>query len=553
MSLVPYKKKRSRALQDSRNSLSSRRTPPRGGWGQVLRYANPWQLSYPIIYGTGGADVANTARDVSNMDFDSAWRRVNDRNFRVGGVARGFQRGLESVGNSMRSGIRSVGRSLGYHWKDEPMTPGELETGVRNPFAKNRLKAQPRLGLPAGKKGVPRIIAKLPMKRKYHTTGSYGGRFGGKFKKKTSSAAYSGVVLKGERQSSLTDAAAVYVGHTSAPVYAVLRALGWSIARLVAKKMGQDFTSFQSSINMPMSTASSSLTVTIQYRTTPTGVMTSFAWEHENSTWAALGDNIIGHILALCTDSLYYFEVVRIKFAQGDATLAEALPTVVLYGENLKISLGGFSKLKVQNNTVSTSGDTAANEQADDVANNPLVGKRYVGYGQSHVYKFNNDFTVSTPMLHYASTDGYATLTPSSATSFETAMANFMLKIPNHKALTNIKGYSNIKLAPGEIKSSVVKCGYKMKLNKWIKFLFPIMRGATSLGGIPSSGGSHAICNLGTNALIGVEHMLHSGTEPDIVISYQIDWTVKAIATHKKKQFCNADFQSATNTLIVGA
>jgi len=518
----------------------------------VLRYANPWQLSYPIIYGTGGADVANTARDVSNMDFDSAWRRVNDPNFRVGGLARGFQRGLESVGNSMRSGIRSVGRSLGYHWKDEPMTLGELETGARNPFAKNRLKAQPRLGLPAGKKAVPRIIAKLPMKRKYHTTGNYGGKFTGYTKKKTLPASYSGCVLKGERQGSLSDPNAVYVGHVTTPLYQTLRAIGWSIVRLLAKKWHQDFASFYGVVNGPDKTSSCSLRVTLSYRTTQLGIINDDTWTVGTSTWAELGDNIIHHILSNCTSSLLYFEVVRIKFANIDATAVESLQTVIFHGHNLKIAVSGHSNLKIQNNTVSNSGDTSANEQSDDVANNPLVGKQYFGKGYHHLFKFNDDYTTSAPALYYENNTGALFHAPGSLTSAEASLTNLMNKIPNHKAITGLKAYRNVKLAPGEIRSSKLKSFNSMSLNQWIRHLFVLLRGAPSLASLGGSGTSTFLpTKLGKNSIIGLEHMLHSGSEPDISVSYQLDWTVTGVATHKKKMFCNPAFDLATSTVIV--
>jgi len=429
----------------------------------------------------------------------------------------------------------------------------------KSPFVKKETRSGREFGPgPSRKRGKtessysdrPTNINSRSMKRKYFTTGSYGGPFKGYYKKKLPTAALAGCVLKGEKNGTVSDTTSVYIGHTALPLIPMLRSIGWSIVRLLAKKWHQDFNSFLGAINGPDKTAAVSLRVTLTVRTSIGGVCTDFTWTDLSSSWAELGDNIMHHIITNCPDSAQYYEVVRIKFANIDATAIESLQTVIFNGSHLKIKVSGFSKLRVQNMTVSTSGDAATNENKDDIANNPLVGKQYYGNGHYHMYRFNNDYTTSIPTIYYASDDGRMTLAPTTATSLETAMLNFLTKPPPYKAFTNVKGHRSIKLMPGEIKYSKVSCSYKWNLNNWLRILLPTLSSITSLGGVGASGVGQ-YCNLSKNSFLGFEHMLHSGTEPDLSIGFQIDWTVSGIATYKKKQYCVPDVGSSILTKIV--
>lgn len=383
--------------------------------------------------------------------------------------------------------------------------------------------------------------------KRFRTFGHYGGHFTGKFKKKALSAAYTGAVLKWERNSTLSDATALYVGHNSSPIYQTVRAIGWSIVRLIAKKWHQDFTSFDTTVNGPEATSSCDVRITITYRTSVGGICIDTTSTTAASTFGALGDSIMSRIIAVIVASDVYFELVRIKIANAANTAEESLQTVVLYGHNLNIKVTGYSKLRVQNNTVSTSGDAATNEQSTDIANNPLVGKQYHGFGQTHMWKYNNDYAVSTPQFGYSVNHGHLTMVPTTVASITTGMQNILYQVPNHKAFTGLKGYKNVKLAPGEIKASVVKWSKQCNMNQWIKYLMPVFRASADIDSL-SSGAS--LTPMGNVCIIGLQHMLHAGTEPDVSISYQIDGTVTAVATHKKKMFCSASFNEGTGTLL---
>lgn len=426
-----------------------------------------------------------------------------------------------------------------------------------NPY--KRVKTGPGpVVVPINKKDP--MLSLRKRKYKYFTTGHGGSLFRGKKKYRAAKAAYTGCVIKGEQQGTVTDATAVYVGHTSFPLIPSLRAMGWAIVRLLAKKWHQDIRSFEGAINGPDTTSACSIRVTLTVRTTFSGICDDHTWTDTSSTWAELGDNIMHHIVSNCSTSATYYEVVRIKFANitqsisagagSEAhTIPESLQTVVLDGHALKITLSGFSKMRIQNNTVSTSGDTSANEQSDDIANNPLVGKQYFTKGAYHQYKFNDDYSTSVPMIVYSESTGYMKYSPTTATSISTAMQGILLQVPNPKFFTNMNGYRNVKLMPGEIKSTVCKSKYTFSLNKWIKVLFNVFRTSTSLNSAASGNCNFHGCGRGN--IIGLEHMLHSGTEPDISVSYQMEFTVTGIAKHKSKHYCAPSKDLAVNSKIV--
>lgn len=409
--------------------------------------------------------------------------------------------------------------------------------------------------------GPKAITAKSPMKRKYslRTTGSYGGKFSGRKYRKISSASFKGCVLTYESNGTVSDSSCAYIGHNSHPLYLTLRAIGWSIARLLAKKWGIDFTNFNHDINGPDATAASDIRMVITKRTTFNGICNDSTVTLSNMTWAQLGDQIAHHLLAECSSSDIFYEIVRLKFAQkvqsisagaGSEvhTIPEPKPPIILHGSHLKISVSGWSKLKLQNQTVSASGDAVATEQVDDITNNPLTGKKYFGKGQYHLMKFIDDYDTSAPALYYASDYGLLTLAPETATSLEGTALKVLRKPQNYKVFGNCFANCGVKLGPGEIKSSVVKKSYSMSLNKWIKFLFPVFRSSANIFSAPTG---HHMCQIGSNSFFAFEHMVNTGSEPSVDIGYQLDNRVKAVAYHKRKLVCCADFQTGIATVTL--
>jgi len=529
---------------------SSRVTPyaPGGVARYAGRAAGIYAAGNAATNAVGGPGLSSIFR--SDIDFlrgKKSWKDLSAeiRAYKPGGALPSIQRGFDSVGNWLRGGIRSAGRSLGYRWKDEPMKLSDLE-GRKRPLIQSGPGPSKRARVTTAKRPMMRIAGKRRYAKSTH--GNYGGSFSGKRKYKTSKASLKGCVLKSEWNGTLTDVDAVYVGHNSHPIYHTLRAIGWAIMRLVAKKWGQDFNDFSTPLNGKDVTAAANLRITLSHRNTYNGVITDSTWLHGGDSWATIGDNIMHKIISNCGDSDTFYEIVQIKFANYDATAIESLQTVIFRAQDLKILVSGFSHLRVQNQTVGAVAEDGKDASKDDVVNNPLVGRQYFGSGQYHAWNFNNDYTTSVPTFYYSAADGALFITPGTATSIDSSMANSIKKPPPHKFVKGTKASMHVKLMPGQIKTSTVKFSYKKSLNGWIKYLFPVIRAATTLATL---GSGHPLCSMGKNSFLGFEHMLHTGTEPDITLGYQCECSVSGIASYYRKVYCNPDYEKGIGSVVL--
>lgn len=383
------------------------------------------------------------------------------------------------------------------------------------------------------------------IKRTYHTSGYGGGRFRSRKIRKINKAAYRGVQLSRETTNTFTDTTCGYIGHNSHPLEDVLRSIGLAIVRLVAKKWGQDFNNFESFINGDTSSADDSTKVTLIYRDSLQGILKSHNFTFSNKSWYQMGDQIMHQVLQLIVAAdPDYWEGHQLIFANSSGTTGNAHNLIKFDLSGLKIKIAGFSMMKIQNRTVSTAADTLANEQSNDIANNPLSGKLYSGFGQQHPYVFNNDYTTSTDCFSY---DKTGTFTMSAVDStLPDPMQRVLKRPPSHKAFKGLKSHISIKLAPGEIKNSVVKASYTHGFNTWVKKLFNVMKASANLSSV-----TNAMCTVGKSNVVGLQHMLIDSQDPSLSVAYQIDSIVSAIAYYKSKPVAAPVFDRAIETVVL--
>jgi len=461
----------------------------------------------------------------------------------------------QDTGINSLSSIGNAGQRL-YNWEKSALSRGlnwvakRFKKGKRGQgLSIEDLDGPPRppsrinFGGPKGP-GLARP-PKAGMKRVYNTTGHGGGRFSGKKRRKIASAAFRGVQLSREHTEEFSDAAAVYVGHNSHPLEDVLRSIGLSIARLVAKKWNQDFNNFESFINGDTSSADSSIKVTITYRATLGGVIQSHSFVQSNKSWYQLGDQLMHQIIQLIEiASPTYWQGEQIIFANDSGATGNAHNLLKMDFSALLIKINGFSCLKLQNRTVSTAADTEANEDMHNIANNPLTGKLYEGNGQVFEYKFNNDYTTATDIFKFNNT-GYLEIGAVNSTLTD-PMQKVLKRPPSYKFLKGMKNQMSIKVNPGEIKTSVVRESYTHTLNGWIKKLFNVIRASSHLGAV-----TPAMCGIGKAHVIGLSHMLYDANDPSISVYVQVDSTVSAICTHKKKAIAAPVFDRGIETVVL--
>lgn len=502
-----YGQHRRTLAKRSRGGAVSRGTPNFGGL--------PSQIASGL-WGPSGANFVGTAVDY--MRGNASWGDVKraEQAYKAPGWNQKFQNMLHSVGNWEKRQLQKV---FGGGKRSAPAiaAPPAKKTSSGGALVPSKPKASLR-----------------KMRRKIDVRGYGGKKFSKRKRTKLSVGLRSGSVQKVEQAISIASAKCLYVGHNSHSIQTTIRGIGLAIVRLVARRWKQDFSSFLTLINGDLSTGDSSIKVTVTYRNAYNGPLLSTNFALTGATWRELADRLMEEIISIITSGLIYFELHQLIFGNEIGTYASVNSVQVYDAKRLKITVSGKSVMKLQNITVSNSGDLVANEQADDIANNPIRGKRYFGYGQNHSFKYNNDYVTSTNIFNYAPDKGHFSYQYEDS-SLTGDMQKVLSQPPPYKAFSCCTGNGYVKLMPGEIKKSVVTKSYTKNLNQWILFLINAFRSSTSLSALSSGG----ICNLGSNSFYGFEHVLDVGSEPDVTVAGQVDLTCTTNATYRKAGYCN--------------
>jgi len=376
-------------------------------------------------------------------------------------------------------------------------------------------------------------------RKRYTARGRASGTFNSRPKSSLSSALRDGVVVKAEKQGTASDSKCLYIGHNSHPVYDTMRTISYAIVRLVCKLWHRDVTDILMVLDTP-------LQFEIAYQDVYNGIVNVDSNAvATGSTIKDIGDALMNRLIALITSSVNNFFVREIRFGTLDLDTGAlnaywSLSKIVFFGNDLKITVNGNSTLKLQNITVSSTGDSVANEQADDIASNPLRGKRYFGKGYQHRFRFNQDTTTSSPIMCYNGPNGFlANAYTAFGTGFDADFRRSMQKPPPFRAFTNMKGSAYVGISPGEIKSSVVKDSYTMNINGWIYKLFECFKSFSTIGTPGTDAPIQPRCDLGKNSLIALEHVVDIGSEPDVTVAYELTTTTSAVARHRHQTYCN--------------
>lgn len=508
----------------------------RGGFYEWVPYLRPISralgVGRPVADAMRG-DLFNSVRGV----LRNKWAQ------RAGRAVDPFIPGAAALGERAQAGIDSGSRYLrkiGMGLKVPENFPRITNTGPSK-----RAKIGGYLPPPPSAIGSQ---SKMPRRKRTYTSGNHGGRFSNKRVRKVSSALYKGASVKQELNGTFSDSSCVYIGHNSHPIVPTLRMISWSIVRLVAKMWKQDFHSFEERVNAVDASPSCSIRVTFTFRTAYNTPLEDVTFSTSNIKWFELGDNLMEYMIDMVPTACVFFELVRIKFANIDATAVESLQTIVLNAKDLKISVYGKSILKIQNLTVGASGEAEVDAQADDISNNPLRGKIYYGNGQQHLQKLSIDYTAvpNTGALFHGKDNGILTLGANDA-NMPAENQRILKKPPVHKAFTNFSSNAYIRLAPGCIKNSVVKKSYTKSLHQWMLYMMPVIREAGNSSAISTP----TYLKLGVSSVIGLEHELDVGSEPDVKVGYQMDNYMSGVCAYKHRTIACPPLDLGLGTIII--
>lgn len=412
---------------------------------------------------------------------------------------------------------------------------GELQQWQRRAAAYNKKHFSPGTQVSA-KKGTSKKMnfsAKrtLNFSRKrgrggnVYGAGSVGKPFSKRFKSAANKFIKYGYVRKRENGSVVTDANAVYVGHNAIAMGDLWVSISYAITRWFARKAGQDFVSLDSQVSGI--TTDPNLTWRITYKQDPDGLLGSNTFDTVGGVnWGQMGDalyqlirsslGVSGH-LELCQIELY-----------GRDNLANVrdFPYISVEAKQFMVEVVGNSNLMLQNTTLASVAD-ADGDIEDNVTNNPLTGKMYIGSGQNFPVSFQNS-TVAPVLNLSPKTDqdsGIIRFDYSAANQMTAVMRNHLIKPPPYWHFSGMTGNQSIIMKPGEIRRSNVKSVVKHSIMKWVQLCIPYFQ-----GGVTTSSAQN-IKFLGKAHFFGLERLLDSRSdEAALRLAYEVNLTTSAVA-----------------------
>jgi len=170
-----------------------------------------------------------------------------------------------------------------------------------------------------------------------------------------------------------------------------------------------------------------------------------------------------------------------------------------------QVHISSLSQLKMQNRTVTV----AADNEADDVNNVPLVGKSYEGKGTGTKFLTGQDGT--TPFV----ADNYYGVIVKGSNS------NQLNEPPNARLFENVISSGKAHFEPGEIQTSTLKYEAEMTLQNFVQLAYDSI-----LDGAMPTGRRYKFKKLGLYRFFGLEKMITSigaVAENDVRIAYEHD------------------------------
>lgn len=210
--------------------------------------------------------------------------------------------------------------------------------------------------------------------------------------------------------------------------------------------------------------------------------------------------------------------ITRARAVSGARNIDE---WIQLYDAKLHVNVQ--SNLKFQNQTLGVGG--ADEDTADEVGNQPVQGKQYEGPGSGTMNKAS-DVTGNIAFQAIDDSTGLYLQDGSAVNGF--------LEPPPAKFFSNVKKCQGVVVKPGEIKNSVLKDVFVMKVNTILKHLVS-----------PWLGISKPKRQMGTFRFFALEHMMKCvETQPDIIINGEHNFRI-GVMLELKRDTWTTEFRGA--------
>jgi hypothetical protein len=328
----------------------------------------------------------------------------------------------------------------------------------------------------------------------------------------------------------------VYVGHTTHPLKATIRAVAMSVIHLYMRSIKTHVVLWTDKVGGNYANPNVKLELTYWYRTSPDnqtpiqGGVTSV----NQMTWISFADALANNWMTNCTNATEHFSLQDIVFKSeaSDATLINVFPYRKFIAQDIKIEVVGTSNMQIQNRTQGTSTDT------DDVARNPLRGKQYSFKGsypgmKSWGYNAAGDDMIAnteTGVLAYADSTG----TGPSTSTFVPEVEAQLKKPPPPTFFGRVKRSNYVKMQPGDVRKSYIRASVTRSLNQWMRTFFAFF---SESNGNVSAGNTLMKHNVGEGVFFALEKLCDTGSEgaDSVAIGYESCYSLAAMAKVRTK------------------
>lgn len=388
-----------------------------------------------------------------------------------------------------------------------------------------RIKRKPRRRRrPVPKRTGPQ--RKRSVKRSGVRSGTVGykGKFAKTSKRPTHPSYYKGAVERYEDGGIVSNSKVCYIGHSTQMRVLSHRMFWCGILRYLLRKSGRqirdlnDTVGFNFRMRWHRSTDDDNLAAE------------TFDRDYTTVTLASAANDII---------STFYLDIAannRLDFVVTNAELRRNVDTSGTVGNfvvanvnlrNLEMTIETYSQLRLQNQTKGV-GNVGDEENANEVNNNPLIGKMYdVSKGSILPQKQVN-----------GAVSGWNGITPNGVGLIDcrdlaTYDAAVYSRPPHRTQFKYCKKATKVYLGPGQVKSHVVK--HKWKGNA-ASFLQAQRRLIVEVGaGLVTAIDVNTYESMGNSTLFGFEKVIDTrvNTEPDIQLGWQLNITCMATCLYE--------------------
>lgn len=331
-----------------------------------------------------------------------------------------------------------------------------------------------------------------------------------------------GSVKQNEYGGTVSDAHALYIGHSTCASTEVAKSLCRAIIRKLFFMRGTDLNNWTD--NIPnQGTLTWSLDFTYRKNPATTTALSSFNLAL-SGTFSDCADSLFTKLQAdLVAGDIIEPQVIRLFTQNIGGGGGQYIVDAEMMCQQIQIEFDIHSKLTIQNTTLAGSGTTdPSDEDSENIENNPVKGYIYSQNSEwLNGFRYKNPTASGTLPVFIADDLSGAILAESDQLSITT-----LRKPPPVPWPFGAKKIAKITLQPGAIKVTKLHFNAKMNLATAFSKLSQIFAASTDVQ-IP----------FGNAMLLGFEKQLdsRSGSGRDVRLSYQIDQTIRSCLHYRAK------------------